>query len=65
MLTKLLLTVKLIKEYLSFDINIPIFHHSIIPCMRQKPKPQKDPLISVSCRNSDTFNYEQEVRKCQ
>jgi len=30
-LTKSLLTAKLIKEYLSFNINIPIFHHSIIP----------------------------------
>jgi len=28
-LTKSLLTAKLIKEYLSFNINIPIFYHSL------------------------------------
>jgi hypothetical protein len=90
MLTKLLLTVKLIKEHLSFGINIPIFDHSlaqtwhaapafhgrrfgnltateklsrqlapgraIIPCVRQKPEAQKDPLISIICRSSDRQN---------
>jgi len=57
MLTKLLLTVKLIKEYLSYDINIPLFHHSIIPSEGQELKPQTILLISMSCRNSETFNY--------
>jgi len=56
MLTKLLLTVKLIKEYLSFDINIPLFHHSIIPSVGQELKPEKILLISISCRNSETLN---------
>jgi hypothetical protein len=26
----------------SFDDSIPIFHHSIIPCARQKPSLYKD-----------------------
>jgi len=46
-LTKSLLTAKLIKEYLSFNINIPIFHHSIIPSARQELKPQNILLISI------------------
>jgi len=57
MLTKLLLTVKLIKEYLSFDINIPLFHHSIIPSVGQELKPRKIHLISISCRISETFKW--------
>jgi hypothetical protein len=36
--------------------DIPIFHHSIIPCVRQKHKPQKATLFSMSYRNSETFN---------
>ncbi len=37
--------------------NIPLFHHSIIPCTRQKLMPQKTPLFSISCRISETLNY--------
>jgi len=37
-------------------INIPIFHHSIIPIARQEIKPQKVPLISISRRISDIPN---------
>ena len=41
-----------------FEINIPIFHHSIIPCVGQKLRPQKIPLFSISCRNSETYNHQ-------
>jgi len=37
--------------------NIPVFHHSIIPCAGQKLRRRKKPLFSISCTNSDTFNY--------
>jgi hypothetical protein len=39
------LTGKLINEKLLFKINIPIFHHSIIPSARQELKPQKILLV--------------------
>jgi len=29
---------------------------AIIPCARQKLKPQKNPLFSINCRISDTLN---------
>ncbi len=32
-------------EKLPFEINIPIFHHSIIPCARQKLGPRKNSSI--------------------
>jgi hypothetical protein len=35
--------------------NIPSFHHSIIPFPRHIQKPQKTPIFSVGCRNSETF----------
>jgi hypothetical protein len=41
LLAKLLLTGKLINEKLPFKINIPIFHHSIIPSAGQELKPHK------------------------
>jgi len=54
------LTTKLIKEYLSFNINIPTFQHSIIPLFHVPGiniKPQKIHLISISFRISETYNY--------
>ena len=36
--------------------NIPVFHHSIIPYVRQKSEPQKTNLFSKSFRISETFN---------
>jgi len=54
---KTILTRKLINEGFPYKTIIPIFQHSIIPCARQKLKPQKIPLISISCRISETFNY--------
>ena len=42
----------------SFLPNIPIFHHSIIPDTRQEYLPQPPPVNSMSCRNSETLNYE-------
>jgi hypothetical protein len=36
---KTLLTRKLINERLPYKTIIPLFHHSIIPCARQKLKP--------------------------
>jgi len=56
LLAKFLLTGKLINEKLPFKINIPLFHHSIIPSARQELKPHKILLISISCRISETFN---------
>ena len=47
----------LIDEKVPHNINIPLFQHSIIPCARQKLKPQKTPLFSISCRISETFSY--------
>jgi hypothetical protein len=35
--------------------NIPSFHHSIIPFLEQIRKPQKAPIFSVGCRNSETL----------
>jgi len=37
--------------------DFPLFHHSIIPCARQKLRPWKTPLFLVSCTNSKTINY--------
>jgi hypothetical protein len=51
------LTGKLINGKVSFNINIPLFHHSIIPDARQEYLPQPPPVNSMSCRNSETFNY--------
>jgi hypothetical protein len=36
--------------------SIPIFHYSIIPCGLQKNMATKINIISISCRNSETFN---------
>jgi len=57
LLAEFLLTWKLIMltdKELAFKINIPIFHHSIIPCAGQNVRPQKLPLISASYRISET-----------
>jgi len=62
LLVKSLLTRKSIREYFLLRINpdkdgifdIPLFHHSIIPCARQKIRPQKIPLFSISCTISET-----------
>ncbi len=44
--------------------NIPAFHHSIIPLPGQIRKLQINFISSVSCRNSETFNYyKQEIIK--
>jgi len=37
--------------------NIPIFHHSIIPSGLHETCSIKDIVISISCRISETFNY--------
>jgi hypothetical protein len=44
------------KSYFLININIPIFHHSIIPCAVQKTKRQKPQLLSISCRISEAYN---------
>jgi len=56
LLVKFLLIEKLINEKLTFRNNIPIFHHSNIPCARRKLKPQNITLFSISCKISDTYN---------
>jgi len=35
--------------------NLPVFHYSIIPFLRQAFKPQKSPIFSNNCRISETF----------
>ena len=40
----------------SHIIKIPILHYSTYDA--KNTKPQKTYLISISCRNSETFNYE-------
>ncbi len=58
LLVKFFLTWKiimLIDEKIPHNINIPLFQYSIIPCARQKLKPQKIPLISMSCRISEAL----------
>jgi hypothetical protein len=37
------------------ETNIPAFHHSIIPFSVQIRKTQKNLILSVFCRNSETF----------
>ena len=37
--------------------NIPIFHHSIIPSRLHEICSIQNTVISISCRNSETFNY--------
>jgi len=48
---------KFINERFPYKTIIPIFHHSIIPSARQELKPHKSPLFSISCRNTETYNY--------
>jgi len=57
-LVKFLLTGEFINEKFPLKNNIPIFHQSIIPRVRQKIEPQKTPLILISCRNSETFKIQ-------
>jgi len=33
--------------------DFPIFHHSSIPCVRQKLRPRKTPVFLVSCTISE------------
>jgi len=42
-------------ERFLFKINIPIFHHSIIPRVTQKVRPQETFIILISSKNSETF----------
>jgi len=42
-------------ENFEFEINIPIFHHSIIPWKWHKPGTIKRFLISINCRISETL----------
>jgi hypothetical protein len=37
--------------------NLPVFHSSIIPFLRQAFKPRKSPIFSISCRISETLNH--------
>ncbi len=39
---------------LPLEINIPLFHHSIIPDTRHESMPQQLPINSISCRTSET-----------
>jgi hypothetical protein len=39
------------------QINIPIFHHSIIPSGLHETCSTKNGVISISCTISETFNY--------
>ena len=38
-----------------FEINIPLFHHSIVPCGWFKSNAIKNPFISLNCRISEMF----------
>jgi hypothetical protein len=36
-------------------INIPLFHHSIIPDARHNPMSRNNPMITIGCGNSETY----------
>jgi len=49
---------KIRMAYILLKPNIPAFHHSIFPFSGQIRKPKKTFILSVSCRISETLNYE-------
>jgi len=56
-LAKSLLPGRLLNSNFLIQINIPIFHHSIIPFGLHETCSITNTVISISCRISETFKY--------
>ncbi len=65
-MVKFVLAIKLKMDNILFKTNLPTFQYSTIPLFHIRGKLsslKKCPIFSLSCRNSETFNYRKQKRE--